>query len=128
MPVTIKTFNNPIDAHLLKSKLESEGIWCALHDVNAVAYAPDPNGMIKLVIQKEDMSKALSIIDQSAHHLQDQKKSPLQCPHCNSTRNALVRLKFGNSPLIRFFIQGIKSLFGQNTRETLRCKDCNRKF
>ena len=26
MPVTLKTFDNPIDAHLLKSKLESEGI------------------------------------------------------------------------------------------------------
>lgn len=30
--VTLKTFDNLVDAHLLKTKLESEGVTCFLFD------------------------------------------------------------------------------------------------
>jgi hypothetical protein len=32
--ITIKTFDNPVEAHILKSRLESEGIHCYLFDEN----------------------------------------------------------------------------------------------
>ena len=39
-PFTLKIFENPIDAHLLKTKLESEGIDCYLIDENTVSVMP----------------------------------------------------------------------------------------
>jgi hypothetical protein len=38
--VTVKTFDNPIDAHLLRIHLESEGIPCYIFDEEIVAIQP----------------------------------------------------------------------------------------
>jgi len=38
--VTLKTFDNSIEAHLLKVKLESEGIRCFIFDENIVSMNP----------------------------------------------------------------------------------------
>ena len=70
--VTVRTFDNSIQAHLLKSKLESEDITCYLFDENIVGLNPLYNitvGGIKLKIHKADIDRAAVIIqevDQSA--------------------------------------------------------------
>ena len=60
--ITLKTFDNSIDAHLLKTKLESEGISCVLFDENIVSLDPLYNmavGGIKLRIAENDQEKAI---------------------------------------------------------------------
>jgi len=44
--VTFKTFNNPIEAHLCKTKLESEDILYFIFDENMVSLNPFYNYML----------------------------------------------------------------------------------
>ena len=72
--ITIKTFDNPVEAHILKSRLESEGIHCYLFDENIVTLNPLYNQMtggIKLNIMESDISKANEILTEI-------EKTPLQ--------------------------------------------------
>lgn len=51
--ITLKTFDNSIEAHLMKSKLKSENIVCFLFDENIVGLNPVYNiavGGIKLKV------------------------------------------------------------------------------
>lgn len=55
--VTLKVFQNSIDAHLLKTQLESEGIECFIFDEQMVTMNmlySNAVGGIKLKIQEED--------------------------------------------------------------------------
>ena len=81
---TLKTFDHVMEAHLLKLKLEDEGINCFLKDVFLVGLDPlyaSALGGIKLQVNKNDWEKALkilAIIEQSNH-----METPA-CPQCNS--------------------------------------------
>lgn len=59
--ITIRTFDRAIDAHLLKSKLESEGIECFLFDEHVISINPlygIATGGIKLCVMAEDAERA----------------------------------------------------------------------
>ena len=63
--ITLKTFDNPIDAHLLKTKLESEGIVVYLFDENINSINPLYNiatGGIKLNIAEQDLDRAVEVL------------------------------------------------------------------
>ena len=63
--ITIKTFDNSIDAHILMARLEDEGIECFLlgDTINSVYPSLDftSNG-VKLKIFEKDYYKAIEII------------------------------------------------------------------
>ena len=78
-----------MDAHLLKARLESEAIECWLQDENSVTTYPvwaNAIGGIKLMVKKEDYSRAVSIYRESEHH----RKQAIVCPKCNSHNVELV--------------------------------------
>jgi transposase len=116
-----------MDAHLLKVRLESEGIWCEVQNENATAYAPTPEG-IKLVVLEKDIEKAQRFIDQSAHHLQDKKVKPLQCPHCNSTRYEIGHQWLRKIPILHILVRAMRNILLGNSSIAYRCKDCNCTF
>lgn len=63
--VTIRTFDHAIDAHLLKSKLESEEIECFLFDENTVSINPlygIATGGIKLRVMEENVQRAMVVL------------------------------------------------------------------
>ena len=63
--ITFRTFNNPIEAHLLRTKLESEGIPSFLFDENIMAFNPFYNsalGGVKLKINKLDLERVEEIL------------------------------------------------------------------
>lgn len=64
--ITLKTFNSIVEAHVLKSKLESEDIHCFLKDETMMGVNPLFNislGGVKLMINKEDTDRALEILN-----------------------------------------------------------------
>ncbi len=67
--ITIKTFNNSIDAHILMARLEDEGIECFLigDTINSVYPSLDftSNG-VKLNIFERDYEKAVLVLKQIA--------------------------------------------------------------
>src|SRR5687767_8025040 len=86
--ITVKTFDNSIDAHLLKSKFESEGIVCYLFDENTVSVNPLYNitvGGIKLKINEADLEKAQQIYAEiQASPYTDDNGNAIHCPNCDS--------------------------------------------
>ena len=64
--ITFRVFNTPIEAHMLKTKLESEGIPCFLQDEHIVSINPLYNyavGGIKLNIWESDQEEAEKILE-----------------------------------------------------------------
>jgi hypothetical protein len=79
--LTAKVFDNAIEAHLWKTKLESEGLICFLFDENVVstqlAYA-NALGGIKLKIREQDVERVKQIF------LEAGDEAVRICPYCLS--------------------------------------------
>ncbi|MGV3541146.1 MAG: DUF2007 domain-containing protein [Rufibacter sp.] len=87
--VIISTYASPIDAHLAKNKLESEGILSFLFDENLVSMNPLLNisvGGIKLKTLASDAEQALAILNgvQEQPYTTEQDV-PVSCPRCGAT-------------------------------------------
>ena len=131
--VTLKTFDKPIDAHLLKSKLESEGIVCYLFDENTVSINPLYNftiGGIKLKINDFDSEKALEICREIANTpYTDSAKNPILCPNCGSAdlyTNYSVRKGFKG--FISSFMALLLTMVPFYDKKMYKCKACQAEF
>lgn len=131
--VTLKIFDNPIDAHILKTKLESEGISCYLFDENIVGINPLLNiavGGIKLNVSPEDLDKALQVLAESdSAVLRDSTNTAIVCPHCHSDQidNTYNRPKGIRSLLATLFSLATFT-YPLYINKSYRCKDCNTAF
>jgi predicted RNA-binding Zn-ribbon protein involved in translation (DUF1610 family) len=65
--VTVATFAQPIEAHIAKGRLESEGILCFLGDENIVSVHPfysNAVGGVKLKVREKEAEQAFAIMSQ----------------------------------------------------------------
>jgi len=131
--VTIKIFDNPIEAHLLKSKLESEGIPCFLQDENIVSLNPLYNyavGGIKLNIPSVDLEAAQQILEEieSTPNL-DEAEELVQCPQCAST-DLYTNFKSmkGTKGILSAIISFVMSVLPIYYRNVYKCKKCGNEF
>jgi hypothetical protein len=75
--VVLQRFENYIDAHIVKGRLEDQGIHCWLKDENLSALIVDPiltnavSGGIKLMVPEDELQKAIDILNQPSEPLQD---------------------------------------------------------
>lgn len=63
--VTVATFNQPTEAHILKGRLEAEGIPCFLGDEHIIAAQPLYSiavGGVKLQVTEGDVEEALEML------------------------------------------------------------------
>jgi len=125
--ITLKTFDNYIEAHLLKTKLESESIYCFLQDESVVATNPLYSfavGGIKLKVKKEDFDTALKIIQEENIYL-EQNQSNITCENCGSNTfynnyKSVKNLKGFFAMIISFMFQTYP-IYYKNVR---KCKSC----
>lgn len=86
--ITLKTFDNSFEAHLLKTKLESQDIRVFLFDENLVSINPLYNvtlGGIKLKVDESQWNKAEEILTVlSANKLTNEDNQIISCPECKS--------------------------------------------
>lgn len=74
--VLLQSFDNYIDAHIVKGRLEDQGIHCWLKDENLSALIVDPiltnavSGGIKLVVPKDELEKAIEILNQPPREME----------------------------------------------------------
>jgi len=105
--IQVYSFDNPIGANMLKSKLESEGIECFLPDeeiVSANMFLSTAVGSIKVMVKESDFEKAqkvindfkmdLNVIDESALN-EDiyEYHGNITCPECSSDKVIFYRHK-----------------------------------
>lgn len=131
--VTLKVFDNPMEAHLLKTKLESEGIHCFLQDENIVSLNPLYNyavGGIKLNIRFADLEMANQIIQEieNAPSL-DHHDQEIRCPECGST-DLYTNFKSmkGTKGLFSAVISFLMGVFPVYYKNVYKCKNCENEF
>lgn len=114
--VKLATFNWPIDAYLLKMRLEAEGISCYIFDDNIISlnwlYANTVWG-VKLYTSSKDLEKALEIVDQKP--IEEDR-----CPNCDSNNLEFKRIS-GWLLLGSYFVFGVPVLFFKGV---WKCRDC----
>ena len=131
--ITIKTFDNSIDAHLLKSKLESEHVNCHLFDENIVGLNPLYNitvGGIKLKIDKSDIEKTTLIINEmESSALTNDKGEVIKCTLCKSEEiySGFKSMK-GMKGVLSAFTSFIFMVFPIYFKTVYRCKKCGTEF
>jgi len=86
--VTAQTFNDSVSAHLVKTRLENEGIECYIFDENINSIMPiygQAVGGIRIKIKEEDVPKAKALIEEweLRPHL-DRTNETLTCAACGS--------------------------------------------
>lgn len=59
--VTVATYSNPSQAHIMKGLLESQGIESFVFDELAAAYTPLAVG-VRLVVRRSDLERAAKIL------------------------------------------------------------------
>lgn len=131
--ITIKSFNNTIDAHILMARLEDEGIECTLFDENIVSINPLYSqlvGGIKLKVKEEDCNRAIQIVNEiSSTPLTDDDNNVIMCPRCDSTD---LYSDFKSTKGLRSFISALISLaitvFPFYVKNVYRCKECDCEF
>jgi hypothetical protein len=67
--ITLKTFDNPIEAHLYRTVLENEGIPCEIFGEMTLGLTPFynmPGGGVQLKVAEEDLEEATVIIQSMA--------------------------------------------------------------
>jgi len=131
--ITLKTFDNSIDAHLLKSKLESEGIVCYLFDEHTVTMYPFYNvtvGGIKLKINEMDLEMAKEIYNSiQATPFTDDENEIIKCPRCESTElYSNFKSMKGAKGIISAFTSFFFVLYPIYYKSVYKCKKCGAEF
>ena len=131
--ITFKTFDNSIDAHILKIKLESEGITCFLFDENIVSVNPlysNLVGGIKLKINEEDLVHAKNVLfelEQTPYTTEDEQI--ITCPKCQSTH---IESGYKSMKSIGAVLSAITSfllfIFPIYRKDVYKCLDCGNEF
>lgn len=130
---TVKVFQNPMDAYILKATLESRGINCYLFDEHIVstnALYSNLVGGIKLKVGIRDVAAVREIleeIDQTPYT--DESNQAICCPRCQSTNLESGKIKTtGIWPKIVAFISLVFGTYPVSVSRVYRCKDCDFEF
>lgn len=131
--VTLKTFENAIDAHLLRSRLSAEGITSFIFDENIMTLNPLFNmtvGGIKLKVPGVHFERAHEILcDIEGAPFRDEKNNVLNCPRCGS-KNFFHNFKSfkGFGGILSAILTLLLGIFPLYFRSVFRCKDCGHEF
>jgi len=131
--VTLKVFDNPMEAHLLKSKLESEGIPCFLQDENIVTLNPLYNyavGGIKLNIPASEITHAQQVLQEIEEHPNlNEVDEVVHCPQCGSTQlYTNFKSMKGTKGFISAIVSFLAGVFPIYYKNVYKCKDCGHEF
>lgn len=131
--ITLRTFDNSIDAHLIKSKLEDEGIVCFLFDEHLIGLNPLLNhtiGGIKLKINNSDYEAANSILKQiEKAKITNDEGEIVRCPNCHSDDilNNYRSMK-GTKEVFSIVLSFFFMVFPIYSKTVHKCKNCGTEF
>lgn len=131
--ITLRTFDNSIETHILKSKLESEGIRCYIFDEHIVTMNPLFNqtvGGIKLRIAATDLERAQVILNQIDEvEVKSEDGTIVNCPKCgsNSYYSGYKSMK-GTKGILSIVISFLFLVFPVYFKTLKKCKSCGHEF
>lgn len=123
--ITVKIFDNTIDAHLLKSKFESEGIVCYLineHSVTTNNKSHSGGCGIQLKIHDFDFKRAEKIYLE-LNPSEDNRIA--SCAKCGSTETTTISpKKSGFKFFVSTFLTLLLAIFTLSSKKKLYCNNC----
>lgn len=131
--ITLRTFDNSFEAHLLKTRLESENIQVYLFDENLVGLNPLYNvtvGGIKLKINENDIVKSRNIIEELDQiKLTNEQNEIITCPNCKS-EDLIYGFKSmrGTKGVFSAILSIIFMVFPIYFKTVNKCKTCGTEF
>lgn len=129
--ILLNTYHSPIEANIIKNKLESEGIDAYIFDEHSIGVNPlvsSALGGVKVMVRSANFDAAKDILLE-LHNTPytDEEDKQLACPKCNSTnlqQYTSLKSKKGTIALLLSFI----SFLYPPTFSTLKCEDCGNEF
>lgn len=131
--VTLRTFDNPIDAHMVRSLLESNEITCCLFDEYISTLRPMYNiliGGIKLKIRSSDIEQAQQVLSEIDNaKLTDNNDKLVSCPKCSSTQlySGHKSMK-GVTGVLSAIISFAFMVYPIYYKTVIKCKECGYEF
>lgn len=121
--VTIRTFQNNFSAHLMLTKLRSEGIACFLKDEFTVTVDPvlsNAVGGIKLIVKKEDEQEAVELL----RIFDEAYMKSAVCPQCGNHTIELVPKNTAKNLLtvLLSWLFGSYAISRENVYQCTTCK------
>jgi len=131
--ITLITFDNSIDAHILRTRLESEGIRSYLFDDTMVSLNPIYNmalGGVKLKVSDGDVIKAREIMTEIDNMVVTNEDGQVRtCPNCGS---ADLYTGFKSTKGIRGILSALAAIllftYPIYYKSVYRCKKCGTEF
>ena len=131
--ITLKVFNNSIEAHLLKSKLANIGVSSTLLNEHSSTLYPinnNSNGGIRMQINESDKEMALLVIsDLENKNYFNEGSTPVVCPNCASTE---ITPKKNNTKGFKGFLSLLSLLFfgilTVSQKYVFVCDNCKSEF
>jgi len=131
--INIKSFDNPVEAHLYRTILEDEGIHCEIFDELTVGLNPLYNitlGGIRLMISDADAERASLLLQEiESRPFVDDEAQKIHCPKCRSTElyNGFKTLK-GIKGFLTGIVVVLLTVYPFYVRSRYRCKACGTEF
>jgi hypothetical protein len=136
--ITFERYYDPMLAHIIRTRLEDNGIPCFIADDNIISANPIYNnavGGIKLKIFERDLDRCRELLAESGDlHEQDhfeideETHAPVICPYCGSTN---VRYGSATEKKANWFVVIISLLLTVlpfYARKAWHCFNCRRNF
>ncbi len=123
--IRLITCESPIEANIIKGRLESEGIHCFITNENFSNLMPHYNRIldsgVQVIVSEVDYQKAIDLLELN------QEKAIL-CPHCQSKN---ISITLGNNWFRKTIVILLSMLFFipfNNINSTYHCRDCKADF
>ena len=131
--ITLKTFESPIEAHILRSKLESEQIDAFVFDEHSVGmnqFLSNAIGGVKVKIKKEDTDRAMKVLEEiDASNYTNDLDEILVCPKCGSNEYySNYKSMKGGKGLLSLLSSIISWVYPIYYKNVFKCKKCGEEF
>lgn len=131
--IVVRSFEVAIEAHLLKGKIESEGIDCFIFDEHMVTTNPLWSysiGGIKLKVNEADYEEAMLIVNDFFNSpVINENNEVLKCPNCESTELYVGFKSFKSfGGVVSAIFTFLMTLYPVHYNSVYKCKKCNHEF
>jgi hypothetical protein len=135
--VTFESYYDAMLAHIVRTRLEANGIPCFIADENTIGANPMYNqavGGVKLKIFERDMERCREILaadgdlhDQDHHEVDDENDTYVICPFCASTNvsNITQEKENGEWPVLDSIVNLVNPF---SAAKNWRCNNCQQDF
>ncbi len=136
--ITFESYYDPMLAHIIRTRLEANGIPCFIADENTIGANPLYNqavGGVKLKIFERDLQKCRDILaaegdmhEQDHHQVDDESNTYVVCPYCGSTNVSIITAEKPTGPWSGVLDSIVNLVSPFQTPKNWHCNNCKQDF